>query len=400
MFCTRQKAIPMRIDILALSAVLAFAAISPVVAEDAAPAEAAPAALPAITVSTVAMQVVQDRVLVSGLIGPVERVQVAPLIEGQPIEELLADIGDVVEAGQVLATLSSTTLELQKTENAASLASAQATIAQAEAQMLEARSAADEAVRVNERTAALRAQGTASQAAADTASANAIAATARVTVAVQSLEAARAQMALVEAQMANVELNLARTQVVAPVAGEIVARNATLGSIATATGEPMFTIVKDNALELRGEVAEVDLTRLRVGQPAELRLVGASDALTGEVRLVEPTINVTTRLGGVRVTITESDQVRSGMFAEALVIAAEREALVVPNTAIGTRDGVATVMKVTDGEVAQAEVTTGIRDGQFIEIIEGLQAGDTVVTKAGAFVRDGDRINPVPATTN
>jgi HlyD family secretion protein len=399
----------MRIDIVALSVVLSLGFVSPVfvspvlaeeVAPEVAPAEAAPAALPAITVSTVTTQVVQDRVLVSGLIGPVERVQVAPLIEGQPIEALLADIGDVVTEGQVLATLSSTTLELQKTENAASLASAQATIAQAEAQMLEARSAADEAVRVNERTAALRAQGTASQAAADTASANAIAATARVTVAVQSLEAARAQMALVRAQMANVELNLSRTQVVAPVAGEIVARNATLGSVATATGEPMFTIVKDGALELRGEVAEVDLTRLAVGQTAELRLVGASDALTGDVRMVEPTINATTRLGGVRVTIDDSDQVRSGMFAEAMVIAAEREALVVPVTAIGTRDGVATVMKVTDGEVAQAEVKTGIRDGALIEITEGLAAGDMVVTKAGAFVRDGDRINPVPATTN
>jgi HlyD family secretion protein len=390
----------MRIDILAFSVALAIGAIGPAGAEDTAPATAAPAALPAITVSTVAMQQVQDRVLVSGLIGPVEQVQVAPLIEGQPIESLLADIGDVVTEGQVLATLSSTTLELQMTQNTASMASAQATIAQAEAQMLEARSAADEAVRVNERTAALRAQGTASQAAADTASANAIAATARVTVAVQSLEAARAQLALVEAQMANVELNLARTQVVAPVAGEVVARNATLGSIATATGQPMFTIVRDNALELRGEVAEVDLTRLAVDQPAELRLVGTSEALAGEVRLVEPAIDVATRLGGVRITIDDSTRVRSGMFAEAIVIAAQRTSLVVPVTAVGTTDGAATVMKVTDGTVARVTVTTGIRDGQFIEIVDGLAEGDLIVTKAGAFVRDGDRINPVPASTN
>jgi HlyD family secretion protein len=42
-------------------------------------------------------------------------------------------------------------------------------------------------------------------------------------------------------------------------------------------------------------------------------------------------------------------------------------------------------------------VETGIRDGGFVEILSGLAAGDTVVTKAGSFVRSGDRINPVPA---
>jgi HlyD family secretion protein len=369
-------------------------------ATEAAPAEATAAVLPAITVSEVIEATVRDRILVSGLVGPVERVQVAPLIEGQPILTLDADIGDMVTKGQVLATLSSTTLELEKSQNAASLASARATIAQAEAQLLEAQSAASEAVRVNERTASLRAQGTASQAAADTATANAIAATARVTVAAQSLEAARAQLALVQAQLANVELNLTRTQVVAPVGGEIIARNATLGSIATATGLPMFIIIKENALELRGDVAESDLTRLQIGQSALLRLVGAAESLVGSVRLVEPSIDTATRLGGVRISIDVPGSVRSGMFAEAEVIAAERTGLVVPVTALGSMDGETVVMKVTDGTVARTVVKTGIRDGASVEILEGLAAGDTVVTKAGAFVRDGDRINPVPAVTN
>jgi HlyD family secretion protein len=396
----------MRVDLLmvVLMAGVAFGAERGHAQTAEAPAdEVAPEAatvLPAITVSMVTEQVVRDRILVSGLVGPVERVQVAPLIEGQPILTLAADVGDVVTKGQVLATLSSTTLELEKSQNAASLAAARATIAQAEAQLLEAQSAATEAGRVSERTTALRAQGTASQAAQDTATANAISANARVTVAAQSLEAARAQLALVQAQLANVELNLTRTQVVAPVAGEIVERNATIGSIATAAGQPMFVIIKDNALELRGDVAESDMTRLAVGQPAQLRLVGAADALNGSVRLVEPSINATTRLGGVRIKIDEEGTVRSGMFAEAEVIAAERNGLVVPVTALGSMDGETIVMKVTEGTVARTVVKTGIRDGAIVEILEGLAAGDTVVTKAGAFVRDGDRINPVPAATN
>jgi multidrug efflux pump subunit AcrA (membrane-fusion protein) len=57
-----------------------------------------------------------DRVITSGLVTAVEEVQVAPLIEGQPLEALMADVGDMVTKDQVLAVLSRSTLELQATE--------------------------------------------------------------------------------------------------------------------------------------------------------------------------------------------------------------------------------------------------------------------------------------------
>lgn len=380
-------------------ALLSLALVAPAFAQQAEPAPAAPT-LPAITVSAAEMRLLRDRVIVSGLVNPVESVQVAPLIEGQPIETLLADVGDKVEAGQVLATLSKTTLELQRSQYIASLASARATIAQAEAQLLEAQAAADEAARVNERTAALREQGTASQAAADQASANAIGSTARVTVARQSLEAARAQVELVEAQLANLDLQLSRTEVKAPVAGEITHRNAVVGAVASAAGQPMFTMNRDGALELSADVAEIDLMRLAPGQTVSMIAVGAPDRLTGSIRLVEPTIDTTTRLGRARVTIDTPEGVRAGMFMDAEILVAERETVAVPVTAVGSSPEGSTVMRVADGTASRVLVKTGIRDGGWVEILEGISAGDTVVTKAGAFVRDGDRINPVAAATN
>lgn len=384
---------------LLLASVLFASLSAPLHAAD----EAAPeqsAFLPAITVSAVETRLLKDRVIVSGLVNPVEEVQVAPLIEGQPIETLLSDVGDWVVEGQVLATLSKTTLELQKSQYIASLASAGATIAQAEAQLLEAQASSDEAQRVNERTAALKAQGTASQAAADQASANAIASTARVTVATQSLEAARAQLALVQAQLANIELQLSRTEVKAPVAGEITRRNAVIGSIASGASQPMFTLIRDGALELSGDVAEIDLIRLAPGQTVTMVAVGAPDRISGTVRLVEPTIDTSTRLGRARITIDDPANVRAGMFMDAEILVVERESLAVPVTAVGANASGSTVMKVVNGTVARTAVKTGIRDGGWIEIVEGLSPGDTVVTKAGAFVRDGDKINPVPAATN
>ncbi|EEW26541.1 efflux RND transporter periplasmic adaptor subunit [Rhodobacter ferrooxidans] len=379
---------------LPIAAVLSLLAL-PVFAQTEIP-PAAPV-LPAITVSTVGSALLRDRVLASGLVGPVEQVQVQPLIEGQPIQTLAADVGDTVAAGQVLAVLSGTALDLQKSQFLASLAAARATIAQAEAQLLEATSSADEAQRVNVRTAKLKEQGSASQAAADQAQAAAISATARVSVATQSLEAARAQLALVQAQLDNVELQRSRTQVVAPVAGEVIARNAQVGSVASAAGSPMFVLIRDGALELRADIAERDLLRLVPGQTATMQAVGSDEPLTGTVRLVEPSIDTVTRLGRARISIDAPDRLRDGMFVDAEILVAERQALAVPVTAVGSSAEGATVMRVQQGQVSRVPVVTGIRDAGLVEIVSGLAAGDLVVTKAAAFVRDGDRVNPVPA---
>lgn len=359
--------------------------------------EAAPAqTLPAISVSVAETRLLRDRVIASGLVSPVEQVLVAPLIEGQPIESLEADVGDVVKQGQVLARLSKTTLELQKSQAEASAATAAATIAQAEAQLIEAKASADEAQRVSKRTLALKEQGTASQAAADQANAAAIAATARVTAATQTLAAARAQQTLAQAQLANINLQLERTEVKAPVAGEITARKAVIGGIATAAAEPMFQMIRDGALELTVDVAEADLTRLAPGQAVRMLSVGSSEPIIGTVRLVEPAIDAATRMGRARISIADARQVRSGMFMDAEILVAERETVAVPVTAVGAAAKGTTVMKVDAGRVSRVPVETGIRDGGWVEILSGLAAGDSIVAKAGAFVRDGDRINPIP----
>ena len=371
---------------------------APIAAQTEALTAAAPApSLPAITVSTVTMRDMSDRVIAAGLVGPVETVQVQPLIEGQPIESLLADVGDVISAGQPLATLSKTTLQLQKSQFTASLAAARASIAQADASVLEAQANADEATSAATRSAALKQQGNVSQAAYDQAQAATLTANARVTVAQQSLEAAKAQVALVDAQMANVDLQLTRTQVVAPVAGKITARNAQLGSIASASGTPMFTMIRDGALELRADIAEGDLVRLAPDQTATLTMAGGTQTLTGRIRLVEPTIDDTTRLGRARIEIDDSSQVRAGMFVQAEILVAERTTLAVPVSAIGATGINSTVMRVNGNVVELVFVKTGIREGAWVQILEGLAEGDQIVTKAGAFVREGDKINPVPA---
>jgi HlyD family secretion protein len=354
-------------------------------------------ALPAITVSAAHPLPLRDRVIASGLVAAVEQIHVQPLVSGDAVQELLADIGETVAEGQVLARIESTALDLQRSELAANRAAVMASIAQAEANLIEARANAGEAQRVADRAAALRAQGNIAEAQADQAASALESAQARVRVAELGIESAQAQLAVVDAQLATLELRVGRTEVRSPAAGLIVERNATVGEIASSSGQPMFVIVRDGLMELRAEVAEGDLGRLAPGMAVTMSAVGTTESLSGMIRLIEPSIDTMTRLGIARISFDADDlaYVRQGMFLTADIILREGDVIAVPITAVGAGAEGATVMRVIDGVVERVPVVTGMRDAGMVEIISGLEPGDLVVTKAASFVREGDRIRPV-----
>ncbi len=367
----------------------------------AAQTETAPAAaaqtFPAITVITVRDADIRDRVYASGLIQPVEEVMVQPQIEGQAIDSLQADVGSVVKEGDVMARLSQTSLKLMRSQLVAARAAAVAALAQGKAQLAEATINAQEALRVQERAQTLQKSGSVSQSQADLALADSAAKQSRVAAASQGVTAAEAQIAVADAKSADVDLSLARATVTAPVGGLVVARNASVGAIATATGSPMFVLVKGGLLELRADVAERDILRLAPGQSVDMRVVGLAETVKGHVRLVEPTVDTTTRLGRVRIQLDDPGMVRSGMYAEAAILVASHHAPVVPGAAIEVADGTATILVVgPDDTLKRVPVVTGIRENGRVEVLSGASAGDTIVSRAGAFVREGDRIHPVP----
>ena len=381
-----------------MTAPLVFAGVAPAAAQEAETAPASGAQPPAIIAERAKVDDITDRVLTNGMIMAVEEVLVAPQVEGLAIESLEADIGDQVEAGSVLATLSDDQLILQRSQLDANKAKALASIAQLEAQLAEVQSTARETVKTAERARQLADQGTYSTVQAEQAEAQATAARARILSVEESIKVAEADVTLIDAQIRDVELRLARTEVKAPVSGVIAARGARVGAIASAASGPLFTIIKDDRLEMRADIAEADMHRIAEGQTVRIHLIGAADPVEGVVRLIEPTLNTTTRLGLARIEIMDGANLRAGMFADAEIIVAERKALTVPMTSVNMgRDG-ADVLKIEDGIARRTAVTTGIREGGKVEIVEGLAPGDLIVAKAGAFVRDGDRISPVEET--
>ncbi|WP_440984350.1 efflux RND transporter periplasmic adaptor subunit [Shinella sumterensis] len=351
--------------------------------------------LPAIVVTAAEQRSLVDRVIATGTIQAVEEVYVTPLVEGLSIRTLEADVGDRVAADGTLATLNDDALRLQKSQTEASLAKARAGLEQIKAQLVEAKANADEAVRARDRAQRLVKSGSQSQAGADQAIAAADAALARVNSAEQAVAVAEADINVAQSQIDDIDLRLARTAVKSPVAGVVSARTAKIGAIASGSASPLFTVIRDGAIELKADVSEDTILKLKPGLKAKVSLAGGAATLTGTIRLVEPTLDPQSRLGRVYIGFDEPERARAGMFASADIVVEEKQGIVLPLSAITTADGRTVARKVENGVVRLVPVETGIQDGQGIEIVSGLAAGDEVVAKAGAYVRDGDRINPV-----
>jgi HlyD family secretion protein len=351
--------------------------------------------IPAVTVVVAAANPVVEDVIVSGTLVPRQEILVAPEVDGLSISELLVEVGDRVEKGQVLARLNKATLEAQRAQNLAQIARAEAAIAQVRAQIAEAKATVVSSEKARIRANKLAKSGYGTQATLEQAvSANEVA-EARVAAAQKLVEASNAEKAVAEAQRREVDWRLARTDVVAPAAGIISHRSARVGQIATMAGEPLFRIIADGEIELEAEVADVDRPRVLVGQSARVTPAGYKSALSGSVRLVMPEIDPVTRLGKVRIAIDGEHGLAVGGFAKGVLEVGRRASITVPLSAIAFENGEAFVQVVTEGIVHSREVTVGqIAAGQA-EVVRGLSSGELVVERAGTFLREGDKVKSV-----
>ncbi|MCQ1765972.1 efflux RND transporter periplasmic adaptor subunit [Neorhizobium galegae] len=389
---------------LALGVSIALAAGSSLIPNSAVAQDAAKPApaqteikLPSIIVTEAVEKPLVDRVIATGTVRPVEEVYVQPLVEALSIKTLNADVGDEVKADSVLATLNDDALLLEKSQLQANKAKAQAAVAQYQAQVIEAQANVADTIRQRDRLQKLSQSGTGTVSQLEQASAAVEVAQARLNAAKQAVTVGESDTKVVEAQIEDVNLKLARTGVKTPVAGVISVRNAKVGAIASGTGNPLFTIIKDGAIELVADLSETDIQKIKAGQKSIVTVAGGKVKIEGKVRLVSPTVDPVTRLGAVHIVIDDDSGARAGMYGSAEIVIAETNALALPLSAVTTGRNGSTARKVEDNVVKQVKIETGIQDGGFVQVVSGLDAGDIVVAKAGAFVRDGDKIAPVPA---
>jgi HlyD family secretion protein len=359
---------------------LAVLASAPAVAVESAAVPDAAAIAPAVTVVPAESREIVERAIVTGTLVPRDEILVSPEVEGLRITELLVEEGDRVTKGQVLARLSLEMIATQEASNAAAIARAQAAIVQAQSQIVQAEAANVEAKQALERSQSLAKTGNATAAVLEQRVSAAQGAEGRLAAAKGGLQSAQADLATARAAGSEIALRRARADIRAPEAGIVNRRTARIGATATAVGEP--------------------LARIQVGNPASLDLDDGRH-LRGKVRRVYPEVDRATRLGKVRIRLGDDPALRIGAFARGSVEVARRTGLAVPvSSLLYAADGRASVLVVKDGRVEARTVAPGLSADGFTELRSGVAAGESVVARAGSFLRDGDRVRAVPSPNN
>ena len=374
--------------IMALLGTLAIASPSPAVSAD------EPIRKPTVTVAEVREHDMLARVSVSGTLVARNEVLVNTQIAGVEIRRILVEVGDTVSRGDVLIELDSEALQAELSSAKADVVRAEASIRQAESEIASARATLSQARASLKRNQQLRESGSISAVTLDDASTSAAGARASYQSAQDGLVVAKAQLTQLQSQRKVAALNLARASIRAPVDGVVSSRSAKLGAIATSGGEALLMITANGVIELEADVIETDLAGLDKGHRAEIDVTGAG-ALAGSVRLISPRVDPQTRLGIVKIALPANPAIRIGTFAQGWIITDERRTLAIPSTAVqSTSDGeIAAVVK--DGLIEKRAIVAGILHQGRREVVRGLQAGETVLAKAGSFFRDGDQVSAV-----
>jgi multidrug efflux pump subunit AcrA (membrane-fusion protein) len=185
----------------------------------------------------------------------------------------------------------------------------------------------------------------------------------------------------------------------APVAGVISAANATVGAFASGKGEALFSIIARSEYDMVGLVPTSDLSKLNVGQPAAIHVLGIPGNLEGKVRRLAPTVQPDSQLGQAFIAISTNRRLLVNASARALIKTSESCGVAVPLTAVQYGSAGTVVQVVKRQRIETKRVEIGLISGGRIEIKDGLTEGEEVVARAGALLREGVPGRPVAATT-
>ena len=294
------------------------------------------------------------------------------------VRSLVVREGDRVQAGQLIGRLDDTEYRLR-------LRQAQDQVAAAQAQL-------DTAQRAFDNNQALVGQGFISRNALDT-SANTLAG------AQASLQAARAAADLTKKAVADTEIR-------APIAGLVAQRLVQPGERIGVDGR-LLEIVDLSRIELEAAVPPEDVLQLRVGQAARVSIDGLPQPVAARVARISPSAMTGTRSVLAYLALERTEGLRQGLFARATVEVRQRQALVVPATAVRHELAQPYVLVVENGVAVARTVALGARgevliDGQreaAVEVTRGLAEGAVVLRGTVGALRPGSRVQLAAAAS-
>jgi RND family efflux transporter MFP subunit len=313
------------------------------------------------------------------------------------VESIPVDLGSRVRRGEVLARIEPRDYELKVRQAAAALVQARAALglpAEGDSDQVdpeqvntvrEAQAVLDEAMANLERNTKLSQDKIIAQSELDTMKSANLVALHRFQ---DAREKARQQQALVVQRRVEYEIakqQLTDSTILAPFDGGIQERRATAGEYLT-IGSPVVTLVRLDPLRLRVEVSEREAPKVRLGQPVHLTLEGDPHGITGEINRLSPAINEQNRMLVVEADVPNNGTLRPGSFARtAIIVSDNATVLTVVSNAIATFAGLEKAYTIEKGKAVEHRVVTGDRQGDWIEVVSGLRAGEKVVLNPGGL---------------
>lgn len=313
-----------------------------------------------------------DAIDASGIIAARHTAQVSGRVTGAAIEQVLVEVGDQVRAGQVLAILDASSFEDSHIQAQADLDQAIASAQKAHADLA--------------RTEPLLQIGAISRQQVD----------AYRTAAKQ----ADATVVAAKAKMNNTATNLNNAKITAPVSGIISERQAQVGVLTS--GNPLFTIIKDGALEWQATLAPNNAAKISIGQ--EATIMAGNTPIVGKVIRLSPTANQGREMT-VHVAIPQGAPLSAGMYQTGKFVLSQSSAPAVPTSAIMTTDGYDYVWSLTPTDQAEGLYKV-VRTKVDILGYDGDKAATNlppdalIVAKSAEFLAESDIVRVATVNAN
>ena len=315
------------------------------------------------------------------------------------VMELPVDLGSTVREGQPLARLDPTDYQLRVQQAEAALRQVRAGLGlsmdnrddrvnpEQTALVREADAVLQEARQNRDRMEHLWLQEYIARAEFDSSVARLLVAEGRYQAAVEEI---RNRMELLAERQSSLELakqQLADTTLLSPINGAVRERKASLGEY-LAAGAPVAGLVKTHPLRLRVAVPERDASFVRVRQVVNVRIEGDPTEHKGRVVRLSPAIQEASRTLAVEAEVANpGGRLRPGSFARAeIVVEADLPVVLVPVAAVVTFAGLEKVFLIKEGRAEERKVRTGRRSGDMVEVLNGLEAGESVIASPGNLV--------------
>jgi RND family efflux transporter MFP subunit len=355
-----------------------------------------------VRVVPVAARTFQRNVEAVGSLFPFEEVTVSAEVEGR-IDRVYVDVGDKVALGRPLVQIIPMELGLALDQEQAALKQIETRLAPPEGQasLKDPREAAEvrraEADRLDaeqkyQRAKELWDQGLVSRGAFDEAEAHYNAVRAAYDMALQNVRTLQAQAAQRSASVALAQKKLGDTVIRAPFTGQVKERMVSPGQYVKVQ-TPAMVLVDNDPLRVRLKVPERMAGWVAMGQPVTVQVEAYPErTFAGEIWRINPAVDPQSRAFEVEALLKNQDgALKPGFFARASIASSHKdETLVVPKDALRYLYGVYKVYAVEKGALKETEVKLGAREGNEVEVVDGVKQGESVaVPLVGEELRDG-----------